>query len=156
MEITFLKHHADSIPLIAEWYYREWKAMYVASGMSFEDVKRSIESRANTGRIPLGVVALDGGRVIGTGCLKAHDMDTRNELTPWLAGIYVELEQRRKGIGSKLVITLEGIAKNLGTQRLYLYTPQSAGFYTRLGWAEYERTTYKGLGVTIMEKILLP
>jgi N-acetylglutamate synthase-like GNAT family acetyltransferase len=47
----------------------------------------------------------------------------------------------------KIVITLEGIAKNLGIQRLYLYTPQSAGFYTRLGWAEYERTTYKGQDV---------
>ena len=129
--------------------------MYVASGMSFEDVKRSIEDRANTDRIPLAVVALDGGRVIGTGCLKVHDMDTRTELTPWLAGIYVELNQRGKGVGSKLVITLEGIAKNLGTQRLYLYTPQSVGFYTRLGWAEYERTTYKGQGVTIMEKKLL-
>lgn len=155
MEITFLKQHTDSIPLIAEWYYREWKAIYAASGMSFEDVKRAIAGRANTDRIPLAVVALDGGRVIGTGCLKVHDMDTRTELTPWLAGIYVELKQRRKGIGSKLVSTLEGIAKNLGIQRLYLYTPQSAGFYTRLGWAEYERTTYKGQGVTVMEKILL-
>jgi GNAT superfamily N-acetyltransferase len=122
--------------------------VYVASGVSFEDVKRAIADWANTDRIPLAVVALDGGRVIGTGCLKAHDMDTRMELTPWLVGIYVELKQRRKGIGSKLVITLEDIAKNLGTQRLYLYTPQSAGFTARLGWAEYERTTYKGLGVT--------
>ena len=82
-------------------------------------------------------------------------MDTRTELAPWLAGIYVERNQRRKGIGSKLVRTLEGIAKDLGAQRLYLYTPQSAGFYTRLGWDEYEITAYKGQGVTIMEKILL-
>jgi GNAT superfamily N-acetyltransferase len=123
--------------------------------MSFEDVKRTVAERANTDKIPLAVVALDGGRVIGTGCLKVHDMDTRIELTPWLAGIYVEWSQRRKGVGSRLVSALEGIAKNFGTQRLYLYTPQSAGFYTRLGWAEYQRTTYKGQSVTIMEKILL-
>ncbi len=155
MEITFLKQHTNSIPLIAKWYYREWKAIYVASGMSLEDVKRTIAERANTEGIPLALVALDGGRVVGTGCLKVHDMDTRTELTPWLAGIYVERNHRRKGIGSKLVSALEGIAKSLGTQRLYLYTPQSAGFYTRLGWAEYERTTYKGQDVTIMEKILL-
>jgi GNAT superfamily N-acetyltransferase len=129
--------------------------LHVASGMSFEDVKRTVAERANTDKIPLAVVALDGGRVIGTGCLKVHDMDTRIELTPWLAGIYVEWSQRRKGVGSRLVSALEGIAKNFGTQRLYLYTPQSAGFYTRLGWAEYQRTTYKGQSVTIMEKILL-
>jgi GNAT superfamily N-acetyltransferase len=155
MEIEFLKQHTESIPVIAEWYYREWKAIYEASGMSFEDVKRTVAERANPDRIPLAVVALDGGRVVGTGCLKVHDMDTRAELTPWLAGIYVERNERRQGLGSVLVSSLEGIAKNLGTQRLYLYTPQSAGFYTRLGWAEYERPAYKGQSVTIMEKILI-
>ena len=129
--------------------------LHEASGMSFEDVKRTVAERANTDKIPLAVVALDGGRVIGTGCLKVHDMDTRIELTLWLAGIYVEWSQRRNGFGSRLVSALEGIAKNFGTQRLYLYTPQSAGFYTRLGWAEYQRTTCKGQSVTIMEKILL-
>ncbi len=154
MDITFLKQHIDSIPLIAEWYYREWKAIYEASGMSLEDVKKSVAERANTDRIPLAVVALDGGHVIGTGCLKVRDMDTRTELTPWLAGIYVERNQRQRGLGSTIVSTLEGIARNLGTQRLYLYTPQSVGFYARLGWAEYERITYKGQSVTIMEKIL--
>jgi N-acetylglutamate synthase-like GNAT family acetyltransferase len=124
------------------------------SGISFEDVKRTIAGRANTDRIPLAIVALEGGRVVGTGCLKLHDMDTRTELTLWIAGIYVEQNQRRKGLGSTIVSTLEDIAKKFGTQRLYLYTPQSVEFYVRLGWAEHERTTYKGQSVTIMEKIL--
>ena len=154
MEIAFLKQHTDSIPVIAGWYYREWGAIYDASGMYFEDVKRTIVERANTDRIPLAIVALDGGRVVGTGCLKLHDTDTRSELTLWIVGIYVEQNQRRKGLGSTIVSTLEGIAKNFGTQRLYLYTPHSAEFYARLGWGEYERTTYKGQSVTIMEKIL--
>ena len=45
----------------------------------------------------------------------------------------VERNERRKGLGSTLVSIIEGIAKNLGTQRLYLYTLKPAGFYTRLG-----------------------
>jgi N-acetylglutamate synthase-like GNAT family acetyltransferase len=155
MEIRFLKEYPNSIIQIAQWYYAEWKEIYEISGISFEDVKKAGAERTNTDLIPLAIVALDDRRVVGTGCLKTYDMDTRIELTPWLAGIYVEQTQRRKGIGSMIVIRLEGIAKNLGIQRLYLYTPQSAKFYTRLGWADYEVTTYKGQKVTIMDKTLL-
>ena len=90
MEIRLLKDYPDSVPLVAQWYCAEWKAIYEASGMSFENVKKTVEERANTDKIPLAVVGLDAGRVIGTGCIKAHDMETRMDLTPWLAGIYVE------------------------------------------------------------------
>jgi L-amino acid N-acyltransferase YncA len=101
MEIAFLKQHTESIPVIAEWYYEEWRAIYEASGMFFEDVKRTITKRTNTDRVPLAVVALDGGRVLGTGCLKVHDMETGTGLILWLAGIYVEWNQRGKGLGSR-------------------------------------------------------
>jgi GNAT superfamily N-acetyltransferase len=155
MEITFLKELLDSIIQIAQWYYAEWKGIYEASGLSFEDVKTAVAERTNTGTIPLAVVALDDKRIVGTGCLKTHDMDTRIELTPWLAGIYVERTQRRKGIGSMIVSCLDDIAKKLGMPRLYLYTPRSTIFYARLGWVENVITTYKGQHVAIMEKKLL-
>ena len=155
MEIKFLKDYPDSVLLIAQWYYAEWKAIYEASGMSLEDVKKTVEERANTDKIPLAIVGLDAGRVIGTGCIKAHDMDTRMDLTPWLAGIYVEQTQRRKGHGSMIVRRLEEIARKFGIEKLYLYTPRSAVFYEGLGWREYEIATYKGQHVTVMERILL-
>jgi GNAT superfamily N-acetyltransferase len=155
MEITFLKELLDSIIQIAQWYYAEWKGIYEASGLSFEDVKTAVAERTNTGTIPLAVVALDDKRIVGTGCLKTHDMDTRIELTPWLAGIYVERTKRRKGIGSMIVSCLDDIAKKLGMPRLYLYTPRSTIFYARLGWVENVITTYKGQHVAIMEKKLL-
>ncbi len=155
MEIRFLKDYPDSVLLIAQWYYAEWRAIYEASGMSLEDVRKTVEERANTDKIPLAVVGLDSGRVIGTGCIKAHDMDTRMDLTPWLAGIYVEQTQRGKGYGSMIVRGLEEIARKFGMERLYLYTPRSAAFYERLGWQKYEIATYKGQRVTIMERMLL-
>ncbi len=155
MEIRFLKDYPDSVSLIAQWYYAEWKAIYEASGMSLDDVKKTVEERANMDKIPLAIIGLDAGRVIGTGCIKAHDMDTRMDLTPWLAGIYVEQTERGKGHGSMIVRRLEEIARKLGTEKLYLYTPRSAAFYERLGWRKYEVAPYKGQHVTIMERILL-
>jgi N-acetylglutamate synthase-like GNAT family acetyltransferase len=155
MKMDFLIDHMDSIPLISQWYYEEWQSSYAASGMSRGDVEEAITERKNTDRLPLALVGLEAGRVIATGCLKVLDMDTRKELSPWLAGIYVVRDQRRKGYGSLIVKALENIAKDLCIPKLYLYTPQSASFYERLGWAEYETARYKGQLVTIMKRELL-
>jgi N-acetylglutamate synthase-like GNAT family acetyltransferase len=85
-------------------------------------------------------------------CLKVHDMDTRLDLTPWLAGLYVKAPRRRQGIGITLVSAIEKKAHELGIERLYLYTPESEVFYSRLGWQIKERTEYHGYSVTLMQK----
>jgi N-acetylglutamate synthase-like GNAT family acetyltransferase len=79
-------------------------------------------------------------------------MDTRLDLTPWLAGLYVSASRRRQGIGAALVSAIEKEAHGLGVERLYLYTPKSAAFYSRLGWQIKERTEYHGYPVTLMQK----
>jgi len=38
----------------------------------------------------------------------------------------------------------------LGVRRLYLYTPSTELFYSRLGWSLVERTRYRGTDVVVM------
>jgi N-acetylglutamate synthase-like GNAT family acetyltransferase len=82
--------------------------------------------------------------------LVAHDMDTRMDLSPWLAGVFVAPEYRRHGMGAELVQRVIGDAAALGVQRLYLYTPGTEHFYSRLGWSLVERTSYRGADVAVM------
>jgi N-acetylglutamate synthase-like GNAT family acetyltransferase len=77
-------------------------------------------------------------------------MDTRMDLSPWLAGVFVAPDHRRCGIGAALVQRIIDEAKALGVQRLYLYTPSAEHFYSRLGWALVEHTSYRGANVTVM------
>ena len=84
--------------------------------------------------------------------LKVHDMDTRLDLTPWLASLYVSESRRRQGIGTELVSAIERKAQTLGVETLYLYTPESEVFYSQLGWQVKERTEYHGYPVTLMRK----
>jgi GNAT superfamily N-acetyltransferase len=88
--------------------------------------------------------------------LVANDMDTRKELTPWLAGVYVAPEHRRQGIGSALVARAVDCAERLGVPRLYLYTPGAERMYSRLGWSPMERVKYRGSDVLIMHRDLSP
>ncbi|NTV47978.1 MAG: GNAT family N-acetyltransferase [Chlorobiales bacterium] len=150
MDIAYLADHKEVIPMLAQWFYQEWA--YLIPGQTLADVERLLGERTNTTKIPVALVAFDGDELVGTVCLKVHDMDTRLDLTPWLAGLYVVAPRRRQGIGARLVSAIEQKAHELGVEKLYLYTPKSESFYSRLGWQLKERTEYHDYPVTIMQK----
>ena len=77
-------------------------------------------------------------------------MDTRPELSPWLASVYVAADHRRQGIGSALVRRVAEEAASLGVEALYLFTPDQERFYARLGWTVLERCTYRGYPQVVM------
>ena len=150
IQIDYLANHPEHVPMLAKWFYEEWKAFY--TDKTEADVAQSIRERLNVDRIPLALIALRNEQPVGTVCLKHHDMDTRRDLGPWLAGMYVERSNRRKGIGSQLVDSILREASSLGITHLYLHTPSAEGFFSKLNWSVLERTTYKELSVTIMQR----
>jgi N-acetylglutamate synthase-like GNAT family acetyltransferase len=103
-------------------------------------------------RLPLTLVSLDSGTLTGAVCLKLHDMESRLDLAPWLAGLYVSGPWRGRGIGSKLMDAIEQEARGLGYRVIFLYTPDSEEFYLRNGWKSVEKTRSGSGRVTLMEK----
>jgi predicted N-acetyltransferase YhbS len=95
-------------------------------------------------------VAVSRQAVLGSASLVAYDMDTRMDLSPWLASVYVATEHRRQGIGTALVRRVVQEAEALGVQALHLYTPDKEPFYACLGWSVIERTTYQSYPQVVM------
>jgi predicted N-acetyltransferase YhbS len=153
MEIKYLSEYKEWIPTIADWFYNEWREFYPIDSVNY--VIESIQKRTNTDRIPLTLVAIGDDTVIGTVCLKEFDMDTRKEFSPWLAGLYVRQDHRKKGIGTTLVRAIVSEAKRLRVKDLYLWTQGSKDLYIKLGWSVLENTEYKGKDVTIMIRKLI-
>ena len=77
-------------------------------------------------------------------------METRPDLTPWLAGLFVRSASRGLGVGSLLARHAVSAAAAMGVARLYLYTHAAHDFYERLGWRALEPAIYEGQDVTIM------
>jgi GNAT superfamily N-acetyltransferase len=102
----------------------------------------------------MAVVATDGPTLCGSAILIGADMDTRPELSPWLAGVFVVPEFRRRGIGTSLVEYITDRAGAMGVPTLYLYTPSAERLYSRLGWVPIDRCMYKGVSVVVMSKML--
>lgn len=148
MRIEYLSDHPEALPILAKWQHAEWG--HLRPGDTLE--KRTVRLRgfSNGKQIPMTVVALDENEVLGSASLIEHDMETRMELTPWLAGVFVGEQYRRRGIGAELVRRIMAEAKRLKVPLLYLYTVHSEKFYAALGWKLMERTSYRHQDIVIM------
>jgi GNAT superfamily N-acetyltransferase len=150
MIIEYLADHKNLIPTLAGWSYEEWS--YLHPERMLPDVEQSILEGSNKEHIPVSLVAIDRGKVIGMIALKTSDFKARPNLGPWLAGLYVDKLQRGKGVGTRLVHEIEKLAARLGASKLFLVTDDAENFYSKLSWSVLERTVWQGISVTVMEK----
>jgi len=146
--IEYLADRPEFLPVLAGWHHGEWGRLH--PGDTAE--KRAERMKAHLGKkqVPTTFVALADGRSVGSASLVDYDMEGREDLTPWLASVYVIPEYRRRGIGSALVERVVEEARTLGIETLYLFTWDQERLYARLGWAVLERTEYKGERIVIM------
>ena len=154
MQIGYLADHPDFIPTLARWHHQEWA--YLRPGDSIEARIERLRHECGQRQIPTVVIAFVDSLLLGSAMLIAHDMDTRMDLSPWLAGVFVSPEHRRRGIGAALVQRVIDEASALGVRRLYLYTPGAEEFYARRGWSLIERTNYRGANVAVMSLDVSP
>ncbi len=150
MKIAHLADHPEFIPELAQLHFAEWS--YLHPDETIEDKTRYLMSNCGRAGVPSFIIALEDTELIGSASLVEQDMDNREELTPWLADVFVKPEYRGRGVATSLVRRIEDEARSAGIVRLFLYTPDAAGLYRRLGWTVIETCEYKGAAVVIMTK----
>ncbi|HEY5468875.1 MAG TPA: GNAT family N-acetyltransferase [Coriobacteriia bacterium] len=150
MRIEYLADLPSLVPELALLHFEQWG--YLRPNQTLEERTRRLQDACGRGGVPTVVVALEDDALCGSAMLIANDMDTRPDLTPWLAGVYVVERFRGRGYGTALVARVESEASAIGVERLYLYTPSTAEFYARLGWTVDERCEYLGQEVTVMSR----
>lgn len=131
MEIEFLKDRPEHVETVARWIFDEWDHVTVADMDAEIGIVRG---RLNNDRVPLSLVALEGGECTGTVSIYTYDLDSRRDLSPWLAALYVRPDRRNRGIGGALVERTVSVARGLGIRVLYLHTETAAPYYRRKGW----------------------
>ncbi|MBD3307966.1 GNAT family N-acetyltransferase [candidate division KSB3 bacterium] len=149
MHIAYLKDHQDAIPTVAQWLFEQWG--HLPPDNTLEKTVATLYENLHDDRIPLTIIAFSGDDVVGTASLIEQDLQTRPDLTPWLASVFVVPEQRGRGIGAALVRAIVDRARTLGVSPLYLFTPDKEAFYRHLGWQTVETTNYRGEDVVIMQ-----
>lgn len=150
VRVDSLADHLDLIPVIGRWHLDEFGRW--GPGSSLETWTARLAKGTRRDGIPTTFVAFVDDEPVGSALLLEHNMTTHDDLSPWLAGVYVIPAYRGQGIGEALVRHSEMQAGQIGCPRLYLYTPSVEGFYERLGWSTIRREIYIGEAVAIMAK----
>lgn len=150
MKVIDLKSAPQHIPQLAEWHHQEWAHLSSADATVTTLVEQMSEYLTDTA-IPKMFICEDANQVMGSSSLTAADMDSRTDLSPWLANVYVNAVHRNKGLGKLLVNAVVEHARAIGLQKIYLFTADKADFYQALGWSTISREYYMGEMVTIME-----
>src|SRR4029434_6756472 len=132
LRLSHLVDYPEYIPQLAQWLFEEWDS--ILGERTLDARIKKLQAHLNRDKLPIAWVAHENGQVLGTAALRVHDLEGREDLTPWLGGGFVGPEVRRRGICAALCATVEDTARSRGTQTLYLFTLDKQTWYSRLGW----------------------
>ncbi|WP_096435640.1 GNAT family N-acetyltransferase [Alteribacter populi] len=129
MEMVVLQHGDDIFEEAVQVFWKEW-----GNESNYKFYKDCmIHSCINSDDIPLFYVALKNKKIIGTAAIIRNDLNSRQDLCPWLACLFVDKEFRGKQIGSELLNYGLKLANDLGYKKLYL-TSDLENYYEKYGW----------------------
>lgn len=155
MQLINLKLHPEAIPKIARWHFDEWHTLF--PGRTTADFAAELAESLQSEDIPQTWLLLDEhNEICGTGSLLLRDMTTNQELSPWLANIFLCPEHRGQGLGRYIVQQLMLQARQREVPVLYLFTEDQQSFYEKLGWQLHHRELYEGEWVSVMQCRLSP
>ncbi len=148
MKVEHLKHHPNAIDTLSAWHFDEWSHLY--PDMTLADFADDLRDCLPGAAIPATWVLVDEQGVWGSASVIEQDMTTNQDLSPWLASVYVDASRRGERLGQKLVRHVMAASARAGLEELYLFTPGQAYFYQTLGWSVLREEEYQGQAVTIM------
>jgi len=150
MKFELLADNEEVIPILADWYFEEWG--YLSKGSSLAKASEKLHDYLNFDKVPLIVIALENGAVVGASQLKYREMDIYPKKEHWLGGVYVSHNHRGQKIAEKIIGKVIAIAVELDICKLHLQTERlDGGMYKSLGWKPIEQVNYRGLDVLVME-----
>jgi len=150
MTSDFLQNHPAFIPRLADLCGREWAHLY--KGWTNETARQEFETQRTDGQLPLSLVALEDGKLLGAVSVIYDDLPGFEHLNPWLASLFVLPEHRGKNIGVFLVREAEKLLAQNGIPAAWLFTESAQGFFAKAGWRQFEDATCNGHAVAVFKK----
>lgn len=144
MTITtgLLIDYPEALTPLVDLFETQWADWYNAQGAS---ARADLSERARRNGLPLGLVALVDGEVAGTCALTASSGGLVTERSPWLGGLVVLPQYRRRGAGRALLDRARSEARRLGYGRLHALTESATALFEQAGWSRQEAVQINGV-----------
>ncbi len=96
VRISYLVDHPEYVPQLAQWLFEEWDS--ILGEKTPEARTKKLQAHLNRDKLPIAWVAHTNDQLLGTAALRVHDLQGREDLTPWLGGVLVGSDFRLRGI----------------------------------------------------------
>lgn len=151
VQIKDLADNPKYVKTVSRWIWNEWGRK---SGKKLKDIEYRTNHCLHKNRVPKTMIATYKNTIVGTVSLWQNDLNSRQDLTPWLAVLYVDKKYRGRGVGRKLQEAAIREAKRLGYPALYLITDHK-GYYEKMHWKFLEKAPLDNGSHTRIYKIQL-
>jgi GNAT superfamily N-acetyltransferase len=152
IQLKFVKLDFDNpyITIIKENLWKEWGK---PNNRPFMD--KLLDSTLGDLLVPSTWACIVDNALAGSVSLFVNDLKSRQDLSPWVACLYVQPDYRNQGIGKTLLNLSEDVAKKAGYSSVYLFT-HLKDYYENAGWIfEGIEMNYLGEEVRLYKKKLL-
>lgn len=151
IKIDLLKNHPKAIPqLSCIWHDVLGKIWFPE--LRVEEIEQLTYDELKAQDEIISFIALYDTIPVGF-CTFRFKEEFRPDLGPWLADLVVDPKYQKQGIGKMLLDTVTKKAKELGYQKLYLFTFDHTipAYYERLGWKKMGMDEFRERQVIVME-----
>lgn len=134
METAFLSKRPQYKTEVARIIFERFHLDERRKGTFKETVK--FFSQSGIESYPITMIALEGGKCIGTVSIYKNDLPERPEYQPWLAALYVLPGYRGRGVADRLVGDMLKHLSGLGYETIYAKTESETkyDYYAQKGW----------------------
>jgi GNAT superfamily N-acetyltransferase len=165
IRMTTLAERPDLLPVVARWLRERHAPGHTPGhgprhgpGFGAGEDLATVECRLASRTARLGpeqcFVLFADGVPAGTASLTHRGLESRPELTPWLANVFVVADLRGRGYGTRLVAAVEAAGRRAAISTLWLYTRSADSLYARMGWRMMGKEIFCGDPVTLMRRDL--
>ncbi len=135
IEILNLLDSPQYLREVSEWIWNQWSKNH---GYTLEDVIYRTKHSLSKNSVPAMYIAVYQEEVIGVVSIWRNDLNSRQDLFPWMSTLFVKEKYRNKGVGKKLQAICINNSRKLGYKNLYLITDHE-NYYEKMGWKFLEK-----------------
>ncbi|SES30366.1 GNAT family N-acetyltransferase [Psychrobacillus sp. OK032] len=148
MEIIEIQQRPEFFKEAVKVFWEHWGSE--SNYKFYEDCM--VHSGKKPDSIPSFYIGIENKKIIGTYALLRNDINSRQDLFPWLACLYVDPDYRGNSIGEQLLEHGLKMTAQLGHEKLYL-SSDLEGYYEKYGWTN-STITYgpSGASIKVYEK----
>jgi N-acetylglutamate synthase-like GNAT family acetyltransferase len=154
LKIVYLSDRPEFIPALTDWTYNKWKDYDPT--LTKERASQIYKRPMSKDTPSFVLLMLNKDKLLGMISLHEHEViDDFKDKSPWIDDFYVDPKYINEKISVRryLMRSLQGASKNIGINKLYVFTsdPAQVDWYMELGWKIIKTSMYQNHLITIME-----